>query len=185
LATPDQIDEQVQLERDAISQGLKRLRENTDKLEHKDYASASVYGIASVDVLIPLLVARIKDTSNRIHEGCTGVAFREIKHYLADVEPEAAACITSKVTFDKVFSHKEESNLLTNVTDAIGRAIEDECQMRHYESCAPGLLHTIVKNYCHNAQGTQQKLTVIQTLMNRYDVKAWVPWGRPNRVNEG
>jgi DNA-directed RNA polymerase len=86
---------------------------------------------------------------------------------------------------DKVFSHKEESNLITNVTDAIGRAIEDECQMRHYESCAPGLLHTIVKNYCHNAQGTQQKLTVIQTLMNRYDVKAWVPWGRPNRVKLG
>jgi DNA-directed RNA polymerase len=186
LATPDQIQEQVQLERDAISQGLKKLRENTDKLEHKDYASASVYGIASVDVLIPLLIERIKRTADyAIHRGKTGVAFKEINKYLADVEPAVAACITSKVTMDKVFSHKEESNLITNVTDAIGRAIEDECQMRHYESCAPGLLHTIVKNYCHNAQGTQQKLTVIQTLMNRYDVKAWVPWGRPNRVKLG
>jgi DNA-directed RNA polymerase len=185
LATPDQIQEQVQLERDAISQGLKKLRENTDKLEHKDYASASVYGIASVDVLIPLLVARIKDTNDRIYARKNGASFKEIHHYLRDVEPEAAACITAKVTMDKVFSHKEESNLVINVTEAIGRAIEDECQMRHYESCAPGLLHTIVKNYCHNAQGTQQKLTVIQTLMNRYDVKAWVPWGRPNRVKLG
>ena len=174
MATPDQIQEQVQLERDAISQGLKKLRENTDKLEHKDYASASVYGIASVDVLIPLLVARIKDTSNRIHEGRTGVAFREIKHYLSDVEPEAAACITSKVTMDKVFSHKEESNLITNVTDAIGRAIEDECQMRHYETKVPALLATLKKNYWHKSIGTQQKLVVIKTLMNRYKV----PHGR-------
>ena len=109
MATPAQIDEQVQLERDAISQGLKKLRDNTEKLEQKDYASASVYGVASVDVLIPLLVARIKDTNNRIHEGRTGVAFKEIRQYLQDVEPEAAACIASKVTFDKVFSVKEDS----------------------------------------------------------------------------
>ncbi len=107
MATPDQIQEQVQLERDAISQGLKRLRENTDKLEHKDYASASVYGVASVDVLIPLLVARIKDTNDRIYARKNGASFKEIHHYLRDVEPEAAACITAKVTMDKVFSHQE------------------------------------------------------------------------------
>ena len=103
--------------RDAISQGtsLKKLRDNTEKLEQKDYASASVYGVASVDVLIPLLVARIKDTNLRIKKGKTGVAFKEIRQYLQDVEPEAAACIASKVTFDKVFSVKEDSNLLTNV----------------------------------------------------------------------
>ena len=185
MATPAQIDEQVQLERDAISQGLKKLRDNTEKLEQKDYASASVYGVASVDVLIPLLVARIKDTNLRIKKGCTGVAFKEIRQYLQDVEPEAAACIASKVTFDKVFSDKDDSNLLTNVTAAIGNAIQDECQMRHYERHAPGLLNTIIKNYSHNAQGTKQKLTVIQTLMNRYDVQQWEPWGRANCVRLG
>ena len=115
-------------------------------------------------------------------KGKTGVAFKEIAHYLADVEPEAAACIASKVTFDKVFSYKDDSNLLTNVADAIGHAIEDECQMRHYERCAPGLLNSIIKNYSHNAQGTRQKLTVIQTLMNRCDVQKWHTWGRANRV---
>ena len=113
MPTPDQIQEQVQLERDAISQGLKKLHDNTKQLEDKQYASASVYGVASIDVLIPLLVERIKRTSNRIHEGRTGVAFKEIQHYLQDVEPEAAACIASKVTFDKVFSYKDDSNLLT------------------------------------------------------------------------
>ena len=185
MATPDQIAEQVQLERDAISQGLKKLRENTDKLEAKEYASASVYGVASIDVLIPLLVERIKKTTSRIYERKAGAHFKEIHQYLRDVEPEAAACIASKITFDKVFSHKDDSNKLTSVTEAIGHAIEDECQMRHYERHAPGLLNTIIKNYSHNAQGTRQKLTVIKTLMNRYDVRAWEPWGSANRVRLG
>ena len=35
MPTPAQIDEQVQLERDQIAQGLKRLRKNTSKLEDK------------------------------------------------------------------------------------------------------------------------------------------------------
>ena len=185
MATPDQIQEQVQFERDAISQGIKKLRDNTEKLEHKEYASASIYGVASIDVLIPLLVERIKATNDRIYERKAGVAFKEIHQYLKDVEPEAAACIASKVTFDKVFSHKEDSNKLQNVTSAIGHAIEDECQMRHYERHAPGLLNTIIKNYSHNAQGTRQKLTVIQTLMNRYEVAQWHTWGRANRIRLG
>ena len=185
MATPAEIKEQCQLERSAYNQGTDRFRKNTTDLEEKSYASASVYGIHSIDVLIPLLVKRIKETDNRIHRGCTGVAFKEIKHFLQDVEPEVAACIASKVTFDCVFSPKENANTAANLTAAIGKAIEDECQMRHYEREAPGLLHTIIENYSHNAQGTKQKLTVIQTLMNRYGVEQWKCWGQVNRSKLG
>ena len=185
MPTPDQIQEQVELEREAIAQGISKLKENTRRLEEKSYASASVYGVSSIETLIPLLVERIKETHLRIKKGCTGAHFKEIQHYLSDIEPEAAACIAAKLTFDKVFSHKDDSNLLISVADAIGHAIEDECQMRHYERCAPGLLNTIIKNYSHNAQGTRQKLTVIRTLMNRYEVQQWQAWGRANRVRLG
>ena len=44
MPTPAQIDEQIQLERDAIAQGLKKLHKNTRDLEGKEYASATVYG---------------------------------------------------------------------------------------------------------------------------------------------
>jgi len=71
-----------------------------------------------------------------------GKPFVEIKKFLADIEPEAAAAIACKVTFDKVFSSKPKANQLQNVTDAIGKAIEDECTIRHYETNCPGLLHT-------------------------------------------
>ena len=98
-ATPEQIDEQIQLERDAIAQGLKKLHKNTRDLEGKEYASASVYGAASIDTLLPLVVARIEATTNRIKEGKTGAAFVEIQKYLADVEPLAAAALAVRGGF--------------------------------------------------------------------------------------
>ena len=185
MPTPAQIDEQIKLERTQIAQGLKRLRDNTYKLEEKSYASATVYGISSIDALLPLVVDRIKDTTNRIKEGKTGQSFKEIQTYLADLEPLAAAAIACKLTFDKVFSYKDGSNQIVNVCDSIGHAVEDECQMRHYEKHAIGLLETLKKNYWHKSIGTHQKIVVIQTLMNRYDVEKWVTWGRSNRVKLG
>jgi DNA-directed RNA polymerase len=185
MPTPAQIDEQVQLERDQIRQGLKRLGDNTDALQQKSYASASVYGIASIDMLLPVLVKRLESTNNRIHEGKTGVAFKEIAQYISDLEPLAAAAIALKLTFDKVFSCKEGSDRLTAVCESIGKAVEAECQMRYYERCAPGLLNTLKKNYWHKSSGTQQRLTSIQTLMNRKDIQRWQTWGAANRIKLG
>ena len=185
MATPAEIDEQIQLERDAISQGLIKLHKNTRDLEAKSYASATVYGAASIDTLLPLVVAQIESTTARLTKGQAGAAFKEIHKYLADVEPLAAAAIAIKLTFDKVFSYKDKSHQVTNVCDAIGLAIEQECQMRHYEKNAPGLLKTLKDNYWHKSIGTQQKLVVIRTLMNRYNVKQWDCWGRSNRIKLG
>jgi len=185
LATPAQIDEQVQLERDQIRQGLRRLRENTRKMEEQSYASATVYGAASIDALLPKLVERIEETNHRIHQRQNGVAFKEIAKYLASVEPLAAAAIALKITFDKVFSVKRGSDQIQTVCDAIGSAVEAECQMRHYERCAPGLLNTLKKNYFHRSIGTHQKLVVIRTLMNRYDVDKWSSWNNVTRIKLG
>jgi len=185
MPTPAQIDEQIKLERDQIAQGLKRLRDNTTKLEEKSYASATVYGISSIDALLPVVVKQIQSTTSRLKKGQAGKSFKEIQKYLATLEPLAAAAIACKLTFDKVFSYKEGSNQMVNICDSIGIAVENECQMRHYESSAPGLLKVLKDNYWHRSIGTHQKIVVIQTLMNRYDVTPWKPWGRTNRVKLG
>ena len=185
MPTPAEIDEQIKLERDQIAQGLKRLRENTSKLEGKDYASATIYGVTSIDALMEPLVAYIdKTTYTRLYCG-KGYEFHLIKEYVSKLEPLASAAIACKITFDKVFGAKEGSNVLTNVCDSIGHAIENELQMRHYETHAPGLLKVLKDNYWHRSIGTHQKIVVIQTLMNRYDVEQWVTWGRSNRVRLG
>ena len=177
--------EQIALERDQLRGGREKLRNNTAKLEDKSYASASEYGISSIDILLPLVIAVMKDTNNRIHEGKTGVSFAEIKHFLVDLEFEVAAAIASKVTIDMVFSSKPRANLVQNVTDALGTAVENECMLSHYERNVPGLLHTLKKNYWHKACGTEQKVKVIRTLMNRYDVDHWKAWGIKNRIKLG
>ncbi len=46
-------------------------------------------------------------------------------------------------------------------------------------------MHTLKQNYWHKSIGTHQKVVVIRTLMNRYDVDHWKPWGRPNRIRLG
>ena len=185
MPTPAQIEEQVKQEREQIRLGIAKLKDNTRKLEERSYASASVYGAASIEALMPKLVARIESTNNRIHEGKTGVAFKEIQQFLTQLEPIAAAGLTLKVTFDRVFSPKKGSSLVQEVCASIGHAIEAECQLRHYERNAPGLLNSIKKNYWHSSCGTEQKLTIVRTMMHRYDVGDWTPWGRANRVRLG
>ena len=126
MPTPSQIEEQVKLERTQIAQGLQRLHKNTKQLEGRSYGSATFYGISSIDTLLPLVVERIEETTNRLHKGQAGKSFKEIHQYLADLEPLAAAAIACKLTFDKVFSIKEGSNQLVTVSESIGQAIEDE-----------------------------------------------------------
>ena len=113
--TQDQLDQQILLERSQISQGLKRLRDQTLKLEQQNYASASIYGIASLQTLLPLVVDKIITTNTKIHQGKYGAAFKDIHIYLASIEPLAAAGIACKITFDKVFGYKEGCNIATNV----------------------------------------------------------------------
>jgi DNA-directed RNA polymerase len=185
MPTPAQIDEQIQLEREQIRQGLQKLRENTQQLEDKSYASASVYGVSSVETLIPLVAEQIRETNDRIHQRHIGRAFKEIHQFLAPLEPEAAAAIAAKVVIDKVFSTKPSDAQVQHVTDSIGHAIENECMLRHYEATVPGLLQVLKENYWHRSIGTQQKVKVVTTLMNRYDVEHWDGWGRANRVQLG
>ena len=185
MATPAEISAQVDLEREQIRRGLLNLHNNTKNLEDKNYASASVYGVTSVERLLPLVVARIHDSVLHIRKGHTGRSFARIQKYLADLEAEAAAAIALKVTFDRVFSVAPGSSIITKVTSAVGKAIENECMMRHYERKVPGLLKTIKDNYFHRSIGTHQKVKVITTLMHRYDVDHWQPWGEINRVRLG
>ena len=121
--TLQQIDEQVELERTAIKQGLKRLQDQTLKLEGQNYGSATIYGVSSIHSLLPRLVSRIEDTNSRIHERKNGIAVKEIHKYLKDIDAESAATIACKITFDKVFGYKDGCNLIIRVCESIGHAI--------------------------------------------------------------
>ena len=178
------IDKQQQQELNQISVGLKNLKRITDKAELKSYASSTVYGVHSIQQLLPIVEAKLEEMYLRFRKGNAGVAYKEIKEFIFDIEPLVAAGITLKVLFDKVFSSDDEDALLTNIYDSVGRAMQNECQLRYYQTNAPGLLHTLKENYWHRSIGTQQKVTVVQTLMNRHGVE-WKQWPRLTRVKLG
>ena len=127
MVTHTNLHKQFLLEQEAISCGRQRLHDSMQKLEEKSYASASVYGVSSIREALPYLIKTIEDTFHRLGNGQAGKFYREIALYLDDLEPLAIATIVLKVTFDRVFSNKRQSDLITPTMNAIGSALETEC----------------------------------------------------------
>ena len=103
MLTQDLIDAQESLERRQITGGLNRLRKQTKDLEEKAYASATEYGRASIDTLLPHIINRIQEKFDKASKYATGYQ-RELLSYVMALDAEASAAIACKRTFDKVFS---------------------------------------------------------------------------------
>lgn len=185
MVTPAEIAAEIEHEREhMVACGHRQFWDNNLKLEERSYASATVYGHSSIQAALPKVAEEIQATIDRIHERHNGRDFATIHQYLEGIEPEAAAAIALKLTFDKVFSPKDKSNEVANVISAIGHALEQEAQLRWYEQQDPQLYERIKRNYWHSACGTQQKARVTTTLMNRQEYH-WSPWGTVMRSKLG
>jgi len=177
--------EQIALERKQISKGLDKLTKQTEKLQDKSYASATEYGTYGIQAMLPAVMDGIEATRSRLARGQNGPAFREIRKHTDELETLALAAIALKVTFDQAFSNKPKNALVVNVTTSIGRAVQDECQMRHYEREAPGLLNYLKKTYWHDSIGTQQKLANTRKAMNKADILKWDTWAQGHNIKIG
>ena len=185
MATQQQIDEQIKLEREQIDGGVNRLRKTTRDAEDRDYASSTIYGCTSIAELMPFLVDSINDGRRRLKRGGAGQNFQLINQHLSNIETEAIALITCKISFDKIFSKDTSQRLVHKITDAIGTALEAECQLRYYEETVPGLYNWIKKTYWHESSGTQQKYVNVKTKMSHFDIKTWEKWGLNRRRQLG
>ena len=184
---PADLERQESFERKQISGGLEKIRSNTKKLLEKDYASATVFGSASIDTLLPLIIEQInlkKEKRKKIAVGGAG-HLMEILPFLDAIDSESQAAITCKITFDKVFSYKKDNSKIVKIAQAIGQALEAECQMRYYEQSAPGLFTVLKENYWHQAKGTEYKRKSMQVLFNKSEVDPWIPWNLQLRVKTG
>ena len=173
MLTQDLINEQESLERRQITGGLHRLRKQTKDLEEKAYASATEYGRASIDTLLPHIIKRIQEKFDKATKSATGYQ-RELLSYVMALDAEASAAIACKRTFDKVFSFKKDDNKVTKIAEAIGSAVESELQMRHYEETAPGLLKVLKDNYWHQSKGTQQNLYQFTQLLTDMTLRSGI-----------
>ena len=184
MVSPALIEEQIELEKRAIAIGQQRLLDNTKRMEKRSYASATIYGATSIQAGLQAVSEVIEATLRRIHAGQNGIDFATIHQYLAEVEPEAAAAIALKLVFDKVFSPKDRANEIASVITSIGQALEQECQLRWYQSQDGELYSRIKRDYWHTACGTQQKARVATTMMNRHHYR-WDNWSTVTRAKLG
>ena len=184
---PADLERQERFERRQISGGLEKIRSNTKKLLEQDYASATVFGSASIDTLLPLIIEQIKTKKTKrkekLEQGCGQLL--ELIPYLDDIDGESQAAITCKITFDKVFSYKKDNSKIIKIAQAIGQALEAESQMRYYEKTAPGLFKVLKDNYWHQAKGTEYKRKSMQVLFNKSDVEPWKSWNMQLRIKTG
>ena len=187
MPTTADLEKQEKFERRQIKGGLERIQHNTKKLLEKDYASATVFGSASIETLLPYLIEFIdekKEARKKVSVGGAGHLI-QLLPYIFDIDTESQAAITTKLTFDKIFSPRKENSKVVNVVQAIGSALEAESQMRYYESSAPGLFETLKKNYWHQAKGTEYKRKSMQTLMSKHEIDQWKPWNRVEKIKVG
>ncbi len=184
MTTAPLIEEELALERRAVACGHQKLEHDTRRMEERSYASATLYGTPCISSALPEVARVISATLQRIHAGHNGVDFATIHQYLEEIEPEAAAAIALKITFDKVLSPKDKANEIASVITSIGAALEQEAQLRWYQAQDPDLLDRIRRKYWHTSCGTQQKVTVARTLMNRHDY-TWQTWGTMVRAKLG
>tara|TARA_R100000654_G_scaffold2850_4_gene10237 strand:+ start:952 stop:3294 length:2343 start_codon:yes stop_codon:yes gene_type:complete len=187
MPTSLDLERQEKFERKQIKGGLERIQNNTKKLLEKDYASATVFGSASIETLLPYLIEFIEEKKKARKKVSVGGAghLMQLLPYIFDIDTESQAAITSKLTFDKIFSPRKENSKVVNVVQAIGSALEAESQMRYYEVSAPGLFETLKANYWHQAKGTEYKRKSMQTLMAKHDIEQWKPWVRIEKIKVG
>ena len=187
MPTTADLEKQERFERRQIKGGLERIQHNTKKLLEKDYASATVFGSASIETLLPYLIEFIDEKKKARKKVSVGGAghLMQLLPYIFDIDTESQAAITAKLTFDKIFSPRKENSKVVNVVQAIGSALEAESQMRYYETSAPGLFETLKANYWHQAKGTEYKRKSMQTLMSKHDIDQWKPWNRVEKIKLG
>ena len=140
MGTPSNLHRQFLLEQEAISCGRQRLHESLNKLEEKSYASASVYGVASIREALPYLMEHIEITFAKLKNGQAGKFFKPIAEHINELEPLAIATILLKIVFDKVFTFDRNADLIVPMMTAIGGALESECKFRWYKREHPTIM---------------------------------------------
>ncbi len=153
-------------------------------LEEKSYASASVYGIASISAALPLVMKEVDLSFKNLNKGQAGQYYKPIADHLSNLESLAISTIALKIIFDNVFSCRRDSDLLPHVLVSIGSALEQECKFRWYHREHPKLMKYIEDKYFHESCGTQQKVAIARTIFNRNDI-SWDNWGIKTRTQLG
>ena len=139
--------------------------------------------MSSIREALPYLIKTVEDTFHRLGNGQAGKFYREISLYLDELEPLAISTILLKITFDRVFSTKRQTNLIVPTMTALGSALESECKFVGIRSIIRiDELHQ--HRYFHESCGTMQKQVIASKKFGEHDIR-WKAWSTKTKVSLG
>jgi DNA-directed RNA polymerase len=184
MATPQQIERQIKLETQAVHDGIQKLRDNTKKAEGNAYASSTVYAQRMLKEAIPAVAKEItRLRTNRLLRGAAGPALAPLVQYTLGIEPEVLAMLTLKTLFDVCTDPKDRADLVNNVIDRVGTAVEQEAKWRYFNEKDPELVGWITNSH-HQGKGLHYR---DYDATRRFREKGiyWTAWPRISRVKIG
>lgn len=147
MATPAQIERQIQLETAQMEEGIAQLHSNTQKAKDKKYASSTVYAQKMLKSAIPLVATTIhKIRAARLLRGSAGPALGPMARHTMTIPDDVAALLTLKVLFDVCTDPRDKSDLANNVIDRVGIALEQEAKWRYFAEANPDYLKWITNH---------------------------------------
>jgi len=82
MATPSQIQRQVKLEEEALSCGKEKLHDSLQRLQERSYASASVYGTASISAALPDVIESVEAELKKLRKGQAGQYYKPVSEHI-------------------------------------------------------------------------------------------------------
>lgn len=184
MPTPQQIERQIQLETQAVQEGIAKLYSNTQQAADRAYASSTVYARKMIKEALPAITEEInRIRAHRLMRGKAGQALAPLAKHTLGIEPEVIAMLTIKTLFDVCTSPKDRDDLLNNVIDRVGIAVEQEAKWRYFNEQDPNLL-SFISNYHHKGKGLHYKDYDATRRFKEMGIH-WEPWPRKSRVQIG
>jgi DNA-directed RNA polymerase len=178
----DRIARQLAMELAMDQEGQSRLQSRTRQAEARAYASATIYGKKALEAHLGGVAELIGQRLGRISNGIAGQDYRLIAERIGSADAKVLALLAMKTCLDTLGMAGGQVTKMTgkplmtytNLTGAIGRAVQTELRLQHYKSQDPELFRAVTRGF-HASTGTRQKATVYKLRFNREGIE-WQTW---------
>nr|BAR25471.1 T7-like RNA polymerase [uncultured Mediterranean phage uvMED]BAR25521.1 T7-like RNA polymerase [uncultured Mediterranean phage uvMED] len=184
MPTPSQIARQIKLETQQVQEGIAKLHSDIEKANSRQYNSSTIQSQKLLKEAIPHVSKEIdRIRNNRLLRGSAGPALKQMVTYTMDIPSDVISMITLKILFDVTTSPKNNDDLVNNVVDRVGIAIEQEAKWMFFNEKDPELLAKIQWKL-HKGKGLHYR-DYKTTKDMKESGHVWKSWNRLDRVKLG
>ena len=147
------IGRQLRREIEQGEEARRRLESQTRTAHERAYGSSTVYGQKLLKTKLGLVAEHLTKRLKSLGRGKGAVDGASVYRHLKAADPEILAVLTMKVALDVLGQEKAPS--VTQLTTAIGAAVECELRLSWYKDQDPDLYRQVTNRF-HSSTGTRR-----------------------------